>query len=268
MSCGLGLLLLQYCNAEGGKDQLLYLLNQYLHETCHKNNITGGWCLWLRRSGPGRTRSLAKDAVCKKRWTHTGYSLCVAGGPRQPLGLLQYEDRSRNVIRRALNLVRRQSQELRSAVGESQRQIRAAGMVPVGAAGHHTSHEIGHRRLHPREHGPAAARLRPMRSRELPRARQIPARTRSFAAWKTDTQRPRRLIQRRSTSVNAEMKATQARSAARWSCDKPAAAGGFGLAGVSVSGLVLTQCWRSKVRNPRGGGRAAPGQGAPLSSTD
>lgn len=99
-----------------------------------------------------------KDAAvlscAKKRWTQV-YSLCVAGGPRQPLGLLQDEDRSRNVIRRALDLIRRQPQELRSAVREFQRQIRASRMVSVGATSHHASHKIGHRRFHTREHGPA-----------------------------------------------------------------------------------------------------------------
>lgn len=107
--------------------------------------------------GLKRTRSLLYGCcvLWEKRWTHTGYSLCVAGGPRQPLGLLQDDDGSRNVIRRALYLVRRQSQELRSGVREFQRQIRAAGMVSVGTTSHHTSHKIGHRRFHPREHCPA-----------------------------------------------------------------------------------------------------------------
>lgn len=50
-------------------------------------------------------------------------------------------------------------------------------------------------------------------------------------------------------SVNTEIKSrtqththihTQAERAARWSCDKPVAAGGFGLAGTSVSSLLLT----------------------------
>lgn len=116
------------------------------------------------------------------------YSLCVAGGPRQPLGLLQDEDRSCDVIRRTLDLVWRQSQEVRSGVREFQRQIRAAGMVSVGATGHHTSHEIGYRRLHPREHGPAAAWVQAMRLRECHPTPHAPPFPVSLADPRTATQ--------------------------------------------------------------------------------
>lgn len=179
------------------------------------------------------------------------YSLCVAGGPRHPLGLLQYDDGSRYVIRRALDLVRRQSQELRSAVREFQRQIRAAGMVTVGATSHHTSHKIGHRRFHPREHDPAWVQA--TRLREFTPAGQTPARRRSFAAWEADTRRPWILIQLSSPSVNTEIKDPykQAESAARWSCDKPVAAGGFGPTGIARGAAYRSQCSRSLAGNPR-----------------
>lgn len=179
------------------------------------------------------------------------YSLCVAGGPRHPLGLLQYDDGSRYVIRRALDLVRRQSQELRSAVREFQRQIRAAGMVTVGATSHHTSHKIGHRWFHPREHDPAWVQA--TRLREFTPAGQTPARRRSFAAWEADTRRPWILIQLSSPSVNTEIKDPykQAESAARWSCDKPVAAGGFGPTGIARGAAYRSQCSRSLAGNPR-----------------
>lgn len=85
-------------------------------------------------------------------------SLCVSCGPGQPLGLLQDEDRSSCVVRRALDLVRGESQELGSAVGEPERQVRASLVVSsVRAPGHHASHEAGHRGLHPSKHdGPPA----------------------------------------------------------------------------------------------------------------
>lgn len=216
-----------------------------------------GWCLrlteWSQRSRKDALASKGCCVPCEKRWTRTGYSLCVAGGPRQPLRLLQYEDRSRNVIRRALYFVRRQSQELRSAVRKFQRQTWAAGMVSVGATSHHTTHKISHCRFHPREHGPATPWVQAIRLRESPPARQMPARRRGLTAWKEDTRRPYTLIQLCTPSVNAEIKAsaTQTGSAARWSCDKQAAAGGFGRAGIWVSSLLVKPCCRSKVHNPR-----------------
>lgn len=160
------------------------------------------------------------------------YSLCVAGGPRQPLGLLQDEDRSCNVIRRTLDLVWRQSQKVRSGVREFQRQIRAAGMVSVGATGHHTSHEIGYRRLHPREHGPAAAWVQAMRLREChptphaPPSSSLPGRSPhgdadSRRGRKQNTQDPRKVFRHSDPSANTEIKAEQALShthRARLSC--------------------------------------------------
>lgn len=57
----------------------------------------------------------------------------------------------------ALDLVRGQSQELGSPVGEAQRQVRAAAVLGARAASHDAAHEIGHGGLHPREHSTAAA---------------------------------------------------------------------------------------------------------------
>lgn len=98
----------------------------------------------------------AEMLLRRRRCAQTGYSLRIAGGPRQPPRLLQDEDRPRDVVRRALDLIRRESQELRPAVREFQRQIQA-GMVTAGPAGHHAAHEIHHRRFHARQHGVAAA---------------------------------------------------------------------------------------------------------------
>lgn len=89
--------------------------------TTNNNNINNSWCYCLPAHAVVQETHPSKDATCKKRWTRAGYSLCVAGGPRQPLGLLHDDDRSRRVIRRALHLVRGQSQELRSAVRVFQR---------------------------------------------------------------------------------------------------------------------------------------------------
>ncbi|TNN67389.1 hypothetical protein EYF80_022334 [Liparis tanakae] len=114
-----------------------------------------------QKVGPGEARRAElTDPVKRLRSLDptAAHAETGAGGPRQPLALLQDEDRSRDVIRRALDLVRGQSQELRSAVRVLQRQLGAAGVIPVGAASHHASHKIGHGRFHPREHdGPPAA---------------------------------------------------------------------------------------------------------------
>lgn len=53
-------------------------------------------------------------------------SLCVAGGPRQPPGLLEDEDGAGDVVGAALHFVLRQPEELRSPVGETQGQVRAS----------------------------------------------------------------------------------------------------------------------------------------------
>lgn len=144
----------------------------YVKQIIISRRIKRGACVFCLRlcecSQWSRKTALTSKGCCveEKMDAYRLYSLCVAGGPRQPLGLLQDEDRSCDVIRRTLDLVWRQSQEVRSGVREFQRQIRAAGMVSVGATGHHTSHEIGYRRLHPREHCPAAAWVQAMRLRE------------------------------------------------------------------------------------------------------
>lgn len=125
------------------------------------------WCVVMKmrvldadKAGRGdedSARWSSREMLRRRRCAQTGYLLRIAGGPRQPPGLLQDEDRPGDVVRRALDLIRRESQELRSAVREFQRQIRAAGMVAVGPAGHHAAHEIHHRRSHARQHGLAAA---------------------------------------------------------------------------------------------------------------
>lgn len=56
----------------------------------------------------------------------------------------------------ALHLVRGQSQELGSPVGEAEGQVRAAAVVGARAASHDAAHEIGHGGLHPREHSTPA----------------------------------------------------------------------------------------------------------------
>lgn len=56
----------------------------------------------------------------------------------------------------ALHLVRGQSQELGSPVGEAEGQVRAAAVVGASAASHDAAHEIGHSGLHPCEHSTPA----------------------------------------------------------------------------------------------------------------
>lgn len=92
------------------------------------------------------------------------YSLGIACGPREARGLLEDENGPGDVVGRALDLVRRQPQELGSAVREAQGQIRAATaaaatVLQARAAGHDAAHEIGHGRLHSGKHIPPAAAL-------------------------------------------------------------------------------------------------------------
>lgn len=201
----------------------------YVKQIIISRRIKRGACVFCLRlcecSQWSRKTALTSKGCCveEKMDAYRLYSLCVAGGPRQPLGLLQDEDRSCDVIRRTLDLVWRQSQEVRSGVREFQRQIRAAGMVSVGATGHHTSHEIGYRRLHPREHGPAAAWVQAMRLREChptphaPPSSSLPGRSPhgdadSRRGRKQNTQDPRKVIRHSDPSANTEIKAEQALS--------------------------------------------------------
>ncbi|MEJ1277267.1 hypothetical protein NN561_008180 [Cricetulus griseus] len=84
------------------------------------------------------------------------HSLCVAGGPGQPPGLLEDEDGAGDVVCATLHLILRQPEELRPTVREAQGQVRAtaaaAAVLGAGAASHDAAHEIGHRRFHPSEH--------------------------------------------------------------------------------------------------------------------
>lgn len=194
---------------------------------------------WSRKPTSQRTRCARKDG------REQCYSLGVAGGPRQPLGLLHDHDGSRRVVRRALHLVRGQSQELRSVVRVFQRQIGAPGVITVGAPGHHASHKISHRRLHPRQHDPAWVlgdafawvRRRPTGA---PHGDAVCRRVKQI-------RRKWIVIQLDSRSMNTEIETHKRwERAARWSCDKPVAAGGFGPAGWFLSSL---QGCRSKVPN-------------------
>lgn len=103
----------------------------------------------LREGGVGTVRGRAPE--------ESGvHSLCIAGGPGQPPGLLENEDGAGDVVCAALHLILRQPEELRSAVREAQGQVRAtaaaAAVLRAGAASHDAAHEIGHGRFHPSEH--------------------------------------------------------------------------------------------------------------------
>ncbi len=74
------------------------------------------------------------------------YSLRVAGGPGQ-LHLLEDEDGSGDVIRRALHLVWRQREEIRSAVREPGRRIRM-DLLRAGTRGHDAADDAGDRGPH------------------------------------------------------------------------------------------------------------------------
>lgn len=101
----------------------------------------------------GGGRAEGKGSTCPRP-----YSLRVARGPGQaPRLLAEDEDGAGDVVGGALDLVRGQSQELGSPVGEAQRQVRAAAVLGARAASHDAAHEIGHGGLHPREHSTAAA---------------------------------------------------------------------------------------------------------------
>lgn len=56
------------------------------------------------------------------------------------------------MVCRALNLIRRESQELRPAVRKFHGQLGAIDMFSAGVARHDASHEIGHGRFHSGEH--------------------------------------------------------------------------------------------------------------------
>lgn len=133
----------------------------------------------LREGGVGTVRGRAPE--------ESGvHSLCIAGGPGQPPGLLENEDGAGDVVCAALHLILRQPEELRPAVREAQGQVRAtaaaAAVLRAGAASHDAAHEIGHGRFHPSEHitpAPgsrwASRRRRPAEAQRgacrLPRAR-------------------------------------------------------------------------------------------------
>lgn len=248
----------------------------YVKQIIISRRIKRGACVFCLRlcecSQWSRKTALTSKGCCveEKMDAYRLYSLCVAGGPRQPLGLLQDEDRSCDVIRRTLDLVWRQSQEVRSGVREFQRQIRAAGMVSVGATGHHTSHEIGYRRLHPREHGPAAAWVQAMRLREChptphaPPSSSLPGRSPhgdadSRRGRKQNTQDPRKVIRHSDPSANTEIKAEQALSLSHTQSQTELHSSHVtnrlllvDLVAGSLSqwAAYCWQCWRSKVRNP------------------
>lgn len=105
----------------------------------------------LREGGVGTVRGRAA-----RRGGSGVHSLCIAGGPGQPPGLLENEDGAGDVVCAALHLILRQPEELRPAVREAQRQVRAtaaaAAVLGAGAASHDAAHEIGHGRFHPSEH--------------------------------------------------------------------------------------------------------------------
>lgn len=106
-----------------------------------------------RGAAGGGGRAEGKGSTCPRP-----YSLRVARGPGQaPRLLAEDEDGAGDVVGGALDLVRGQSQELGSPVGEAQRQVRAAAVLGARAASHDAAHEIGHGGLHPREHSTAAA---------------------------------------------------------------------------------------------------------------
>lgn len=79
------------------------------------------------------------------------YSLRVSGGPRQ-LGVFEDENGSRDVIRRALHLIRRQREEIRPAVLEAKRLIRAVRVILLRARAHHAAEDAGDRRSHACHH--------------------------------------------------------------------------------------------------------------------
>jgi len=80
----------------------------------------------------------------------SAYSLRVTGGPGQ-LDLLEDEDGSGDVIRRALHLVRGQREEIRPAVPEPGREIRGR-LGRARARSHDAADDVGDRGPHACHH--------------------------------------------------------------------------------------------------------------------